>query len=326
MKRIMVYLLPMETKYEAQAAMLANRVKKRYNHLRKRYKKQNLEVFRLYDWDIPEIRAVVDWYGGHLVVGEYSREQSTKDWLPAMGSAVANALDIPPENLHLKIRRAGIQEGTRYSRLAHKNLKIPMWERDLQFLINPSDYVDTGLFSDHRNTRQRVRQMAEGKDFLNLYCYTGAFTCYAAKGGAATTLSVDRSETAITWVKENLELNGLYGPQHTLVQQDTLDFLKQLKKKERTFDLAVVDPPSYSTTKITEKHFDIARDHPDLLNEVFQLMRPGGTLFFSTNHQSFDLKTDKLKPADIKEITDQSIPEDYENKRKKIHRCWEIKF
>jgi len=306
--------------------MLANRVKKRFKHLYKRYKKQNLEVFRLYDWDIPEIRAVVDWYAGHLVVGEYSREQSTSDWLPVMGEAVAQILDVPLGNLHLKVRKAGIQEGTRYSRIDTRNQKIPMWERDLQFLINPSDYVDTGLFSDHRNTRLRVGQMAAGKDFLNLYCYTGAFTCYAAKGGAASTLSVDRSETATTWVRENLELNKLAGPAHKQIQQDTFDFLKNEVPRGPSFDLAVVDPPSYSTTRRTEEHFDIARDHPRLLNQVFLLMRPGATLFFSTNHQNFDLKTDRLEVDRIKEITEQTLPEDYVNKRKKIHRCWEINF
>ncbi|MCG8634754.1 MAG: class I SAM-dependent methyltransferase [Desulfobacterales bacterium] len=318
----------METneKYRAQATMLANRVKKRYKHLRKKFKKQNLEVFRLYDWDIPEIRAVVDWYAGHLVVGEYSRNQSAPEWLPLMGEAVARSLNVPEANLHLKIRKAGIKEGTRYSRINHKNQKFPVWERDLRFLINPSDYVDTGLFSDHRNTRHRVREMAAGKDFLNLYCYTGAFTCYAAKGGAASTVSVDRSETAINWVKENLELNHLTGPGHTQVRMDTLDFLEEVKIENRSFDLAVVDPPSYSTTRRTEKHFDIARDYPQLLNQVFSLMRPGGTLFFSTNHQNFELKTERLDAEKITEITDQTIPEDYINKRKKIHRCWEISF
>lgn len=320
--------IPMDAneKYQGQAEMLANRVKKRFSHLRKRYKKQNLEVFRLYDWDIPEIRAVVDWYAGHLVVGEYSRKQSTPDWLPLMGEAVARALHVPGSNLHLKIRKAGIKEGARYRRINHKNQKIPVWERDLQFLVNPSDYVDTGLFSDHRNTRQRVREMAAGKDFLNLYCYTGAFTCYAAKGGAASTLSVDRSETAITWVKENMDLNELSGPFHTRVQQDVLRFLEAAAQKELGFDLAVVDPPSYSTTRNREEHFDIARDHPRLLNKVFQLMRPGATLFFSTNHQNFNLKKERLEADNITEITDQTIPEDYVTKRKKIHRCWEVRF
>ncbi len=311
-------------KVQMQAEMLANKVKKRYQHLRKRYAKQNLEVFRLYDWDIPDIRAVVDWYGGHLVIGEYSRKQSTADWLPLMGTAVANALNVPTEKLHLKIRKSGIKEGTRYKRLNNTNLKIPMWERELQFYINPSDYVDTGLFSDHRNTRARVGKMVKGKDFLNLYCYTGAFTCYAARGGARSTLSVDRSETAINWAKENLALNKLTDPRHTLVQEDTLDFLAKARWRNLSFDLAVVDPPSYSTTKVTDKHFDVAREYPALLNGVFELMRPGGTLFFSTNHQNFDMEPHRLNATDITEITDTSIPEDYLKKKKKIHRCWEI--
>ncbi len=304
--------------------MLANRVKKKYHHLRKRYARQNLEVFRLYDWDIPEIRAVVDWYAGHLVIGEYARKQSTPDWLPLMGEAVANALDVPPSRLHLKVRKAGVKEGKRYERLNHTNLMIPMKERDLQFYVNPSDYVDTGLFSDHRNTRMMVRDLSKGKAVLNLYCYTGAFTCYAVKGGAVRTVSVDRSKTAVKWVKQNLELNGLSGPEHRVIQKDTLDFLARAGNEFSNFDLAVVDPPSYSTTRTAGKHFDIARDHVDMLNLAFQRMKPGGLVFFSTNHQSFELKENQLKASQFEEITDTTIPEDYVSNRKKIHRCWRI--
>lgn len=311
-------------KDQAQAQMLANRVKKRFKHLSKRFAKQNLQVFRLYDWDIPEIRAVVDWYAGHLVVGEYTREQSTPGWLSLIGEAVAQALEVPRANLHLKIRKAGIKDGERYQRINTKNKKIPMWERDLQFLVNPSDYVDTGLFSDHRQTRMMVRKMVRGKDFLNLYCYTGAFTCYAAKGGAASSLSVDRSETAITWVKENLALNNLSAPCHTQLQRDTFDFLKKALRLKHRYDIAVVDPPSYSTTRMENKHFDIAKDYPLLLNQVFKIMRPASTVFFSTNHQSFCMAEDQLDAAEIKEITRETIPEDYVSKKKQIHRCWRI--
>ncbi len=315
-----------QKKYENQARMLANKVKKKYQHLRKRYAKQNLEVFRLYDWDIPEIRAVVDWYAGHLVIGEYSRKQSTPGWLPLMGKVVAQELNVPIKNLHLKIRKSGIKEGMRYERINHTNQKIVMCERDLKFYINPTDYVDTGLFSDHRNTRQMVREMVKGKHFLNLYCYTGAFTCYAAKGGAVRTVSVDRSETAVTWLKDNLELNGLSDSRHELVQKDTLDFLAVAQPRFQNFDIAVVDPPSYSTTRTTNQHYDLAKDHPGMLNRVFDLMNPGGTVFFSTNHQNFDLKIQALTVTDIKEITSETIPEDYQSKRKQIHRCWEMKI
>ena len=315
-----------QKKYENQAQMLANKVKKKYQHLRKRYARQNLDIFRLYDWDIPEIRAVVDWYAGHLVVGEYSRKQSMPDWLPVMGQAVARAMSVPAKNLHLKIRKSGIKDGMRYERINHTNQKIAMCERDLKFYINPSDYVDTGLFSDHRNTRQMVRQIAKGKHVLNLYCYTGAFTCYAAKGEAERTVSVDRSETAISWLKDNLELNGLSDPRHEFVQKDTLDFLAAARPRFQNFDLAVVDPPSYSTTRTTNQHYDLAKDHPGMLNRVFDLMNPGGIVFFSTNHQNFDLKTQALIVTDIKEITSSTIPEDYKSKRKQIHRCWKIKI
>ncbi len=314
----------LQKKYVDQAQMLANRVKKRFKHLRKRYAKQNLEIFRLYDWEIPEIRAVVDWYAGHIVIGEYARKQSTPKWLPIMGQAVAKAMDIPKSNLHLKVRQSGYKEGKRYERLNHTNQKIAMSERDLKFFINPSDYVDTGLFSDHRNTRQMIREIAKGNRFLNLYCYTGSFTCYAAKGGATQTVSVDRSETAIKWVKENLELNNLWNQDHTLIQRDTIKFLLDKNDNHREFDIAVVDPPSYSTTRLTNDHFDIARDHPALLNLVFDRMKSGGIVIFSTNHQNFDLKTKLLDVSSITEITSKTIPDDYINKRKKIHRCWEI--
>lgn len=314
----------LEEKYRQQGEMLANKTKKTYKHLKKRFSNQGIEVFRIYDWDIPEIRAVVDWYAGHLVVGEYTREQSRPEWLPIMGEAVAKALGVPMDKVHLKERKAGKQDGKRYERIDHTDTQIVMRERDLEFYVNPCDYVDTGLFSDHRNTRSMVRDMAQGKDFLNLYCYTGAFTCYAAKGGAATTTSVDRSDTAVNWALKNLTLNGLDAPHHQVIHMHTPEFLEKAKKEGRKFDLAVVDPPSYSTTMTTGEVFDIAKDHPWLLESVVDLMRPAGTLFFSTNHQNFTTKMRHLRVSSIEEITDQTIPEDYISKRKKIHRCWKI--
>jgi 23S rRNA (cytosine1962-C5)-methyltransferase len=304
--------------------MLANRVKKRFKHLHKRFARQQIEVFRLYDGDIPEIRAAVDWYAGHLVIAEYMRRQSVPEWLPMMAEAVARALGVPAEKVHLKNRKAGKQDGKRYERIAHTNRKIVMHERDLQFSVNPSDYVDTGLFSDHRNTRQMVREMAAGKDFLNLYCYTGTFSCYAAKGGARTTVSVDRSHTAISWARENMTLNGIPAEGNTLVQSGTRAYLEKARQTGQTFDLAVVDPPSYSTVRSGGRDFDILRDHPELLASVIEVMRPGATLFFSTNHQNFAPCMDGLAISRADEITAQTIPEDYRSKKKTIHRCWHL--
>ena len=313
-----------QARFERQAQMLANRVRKRFKHLRKRFARRNIEVFRLYDWDIPEIRAVVDWYDGHLVIGEYTRKQTVPEWLPAMGRAVAEALGVPGDKVHLKTRRAGRQGGRRYERIDHTDRKIIVNERDLRFFVNPYDFVDTGLFSDHRNTRQMVREMAAGRDFLNLYCYTAAFTCYAAKGGARTTLSVDRADTAVRWARQNLELNAIPLGSHTLVQMHVLDFLTKARAGGYTYDLAVVDPPSYSTTRVDGEQFDIARDHPRLLEAVIAVMRPGATVFFSTNHQDFQPRLSGLPLKVLEEITEKTIPEDYIRRRAPIHRCWRL--
>lgn len=310
--------------YRKQAEMLANKVRKRYQHLRRRYARNHIEVFRLYDWDIPEIRAVVDWYAGHLVIGEYTRKQSTAEWLPMMGEAVASAMDVAPENVHLKQRRAGKQDGERYGRIDTTNRMIIVSERDFRFYVNLYDYVDTGLFSDHRNTRQMVREMAQGRDFLNLYCYSGTFSCYAARGGARTTVSVDRSETAINWTRQNMELNAISGQTNTLIQSHAFDFLEKANREQQRFDLAVVDPPSFSTSRNGKHDFDIAQDHPVLLEAVIDLMRDGGTIFFSTNHQGFIPHFDTLDITGAEEITSITIPEDYVSKRKTIHRCWKI--
>ncbi len=306
--------------------MLANRVKKRYQHLRKRFAKQHIEVFRLYDWDIPEIRAVVDWYAGHLVVGEYTRKQSTPQWLPMMGAAAAQILEVPPDKLHLKERFYGQSHGRRYRRIDHTDRHIVVNEKDLKFYVNPWDYVDTGLFADHRNTRQMVRERAAGKDFLNLFCYTGSFTCYAAKGGARATISVDRSKTAIQWARRNLALNRINPAGHRLIQAHAFDYLSKARHGRQRFDLAVVDPPSFYTVRSRDDRFDIMEAHPRLLDAVVAVMRRGGTIIFSTNHQKFNPRFGALAVSNIQEITHLTIPEDYQNKRKSIHRCWKIRI
>lgn len=314
----------LEKKYRRQAVMLANRVQKRFRHLRRRFAKQRIDVFRLYDWDVPEIRAVVDWYGGHLVVGEYTRRQSTPEWLPMMGAAVAEALEVPMKQLHLKERYYGKSNGRRYQRIDHTETLIALSERDLQFYVNPCDYVDTGLFADHRNTRMMVRDASAGKDFLNLFCYTGSFTCYAAKGGARSTVSVDRSKTAIAWARKNMVLNGIPTEGHQFIQAHVFDFLTAAGQRRQRFDLAVVDPPSFYTVRTRNDHFDIAEAHPRLLNRVIDLMRHGGVIYFSTNHQDFIARMELLKAGSVEEITAQTIPEDYVSNRKTIHRCWRI--
>lgn len=345
------FVAPEKTKHHAE--ILANRVRNRFRHLSRRFKRENIDCFRLYDWDIPEVRAVVDWYAGHVVVAEYERLQTGPDWLPQMAKAVAQVLGVPPEKTHTRRRRTNTKEGPRYGgalwgeiptetpsisdlkigtfrrrdKIDFKKERFKVRERDLSFWVNLDDFLDTGLFSDHRDTRVIVKKLAAGKNFLNLYAYTGAFTCAAAAGGAGTTVSVDRSLNYINWAKDNLELNGLWGPQHTLVQSDVNKFLAQTQRERRRFTLAFVDPPSFFSArggKYLEigTTFDINRDHPELLRNVLKVMAPGSTVFFSTNHQRFEPRLEGLPVKDLIELTPKTIPEDYRNRR--VHRCWRM--
>ena len=304
------------------AEILSNRVRNRYRHLSKRFKRQNIDCFRLYDWDIPEVRAVVDWYAGQLVVAEYERLQTGPDWLPAMAKAVAQILNVAPGNVHIKRRHTGTAGKPRYKKMSSGAKRLEVKERDLKFWVNLDDYLDTGLFSDHRDTRVILRELAKGKDFLNLFAYTGSFTCAAAAGGAKTTVTVDRNGDYIKWAKDNLELNGLGGPQHTFVQSDVGKYLERFEKTGQKFSLALVDPPSFYQDKQRYRSFDINRDHPQLIREVLNVMAPGGTVFFSTNHQRFEPQLEGLPVKDLKELTPKTIPEDYRNRR--IHRSWQM--
>ena len=347
------FVTPEKTKHHAE--ILSNRVRKRFRHLSRRFKRENIDCFRLYDWDIPEVRAVVDWYAGHIVVAEYERLQTGPDWLPQMAAAVAQALGVPAEKTHTRRRRTNTKEGPRYGGARQEGIptatpsisdlktgtfrrlekidfrkdRFKVRERDLQFWVNLDDFLDTGLFSDHRDTRVIIRKLAAGKDFLNLYAYTGAFTCAAAAGGAKTTVSVDRSLNYINWTKDNLELNGLWpvtspgqGPRHTLAQSDVAKFLARARRERRRFTLALVDPPSFFNDQNNNVSFDINEDHPELLRNVLKVMAPGSLVFFSTNHQRFEPRFDGLPIKDLIELTPKTIPEDYHNRR--VHRCWQM--
>jgi len=316
------YMTPEKLEYHAR--LLSNRIRKRFRHLSKRFRKQNIDCFRLYDWDIVEIRAVIDWYKGHAVIAEYERTQTGPLWLPRMARAVAETLNIPQKHVHQRIRRTRTKDDSpRYTRLGRSNKGFMVNERDLKFWVNVDDYLDTGLFSDHRDTRMMIRDMAKGQDFLNLYAYTGTFTCAAAAGGAQSTVTVDRSASYLNWAKKNMKLNGLPGPQHGFIKSDTSFFLERAASKKKRFSLCFVDPPSFSGDKMRDKGFDVNRDHPQLLKDVLKIMKPGGIVFFSTNHQRFQPKFDGLYVNDLAEITSQTIPEDYRNKQ--IHRLWRMR-
>lgn len=305
------------------AEMLANRVRKTFRRLKPSFDRRRIEAFRLYDRDIPEVRAVVDWYAGHAVLGEYERAQTGGGvYREALARAVAGALDLPPERVHVKARRTRPAAGERYQRLARGEQRLEVREGDLRFWVNLDDYLDTGLFADHRETRTLVRKASAGATFLNLFAYTGTFTCAAALGGAAATTSVDASASYLAWARDNLELNlGRAGlERHELVRDDARAFLGRAAREARRYTLCVVDPPSFSTRDAGS--FDVQRDHPALLAQALRVLAPGGVLWFSTNHQRFAPRLDGLPAASVEETTARTVPPDYRNRQ--AHRSFRL--
>lgn len=315
---------------ERQAEMLANRLRKNQRRLRSWARRESIGCYRLYDRDIPELPLVVDWYEGRLHVAEFARagspgeedEASHEAWLAALVGRAAAALDVAPENVFLKRRER--QRGLRqYERFSGVGARYVVREGGLSFIVNLSDYLDTGLFLDHRTTRQLVRAEAQGRRFLNLFAYTGAFTVHAAAGGASATTSVDLSATYLDWAGENLRLNGFSGREHRLVQADVLTFLEEEAQSGRRYDLVMLDPPTFSNSKRMRGVLDIQRHHPLLLEGALGVTAAGGLVFFSTNFRKFHIQIDRLdRVAQCEEITAQTIPPDFRDR--KVHRCWRI--
>ncbi len=308
-----------------QAEEFANRLRKRARHLRRWPTKRGITCYRLYERDIPEVPLVVDHYEDALHIAEFERPHARTaaehaDWLDHMVRTAGEVLEVSRENIFIK-HRARQRGSEQYTRFARSESTRVVHEGGLKFLVNLSDYLDTGLFLDHRITRSMVREAAIGTRFLNLFSYTGAFSVYAAAGGAVSTTSVDLSANYLDWAQENMKLNGFDGDNHRGICGDVDDFLSSLNSDEK-FDLAVVDPPTFSNSKQLETDWDIQRDHTQLLRKVFEHMAPGGVIIFSTNSRRF--KFDELAYPDvaIHEISRQTVPEDFRNKR--IHRCWRM--
>lgn len=304
-------------------SMLVNRVKKILKHIKPKFERQNTGAFRLYDWDIPEIRAVVDWYEGSIVLGEYVREQ-TEDgvWVEAMADALADGLGLAREDIHIRRRTTRPKDGDRYQRLERSNQRITVRENGLKFLVNLQDYLDVGLFLDHRNTRSLVRDLAKGKSFLNLFAYTGSFTVYAAAGEASSTTTVDLSGRYLDWARDNLKANDLADSgKHEFVPAETREFLVKARHQKQTWDLIMLDPPSFSTREGMSP-FDVQLDHRELVEDCLHVLAPGGVLFFSTNHQRFEPDLDGLPVKSCTEISAKVLPLDF--KERTPHRLFRI--
>ena len=311
------------------AQMLKNRVEKNFRHLRKRAEREGIACWRVYDADLPEYSAAIDLYrtlhaGDHLHIQEYQApasvdENLARTRLREIVRVAGEALGVPRENVAVKTRRRG-KGGEKYGRMDERGEFLEVAEGGLKFLVNLNDYLDTGLFLDHRPLRSRIRELSRGKRFLNLFCYTGSVSVYAAAGGAVETTSVDLSQTYLDWAAQNLALNGFDSAQHKLTWADVLGYLQT---HSAMYDLMFVDPPTFSNSKRAED-FDVQRDHVRLLTLCSERLLSGGLILFSNNFRRFKLDAQALPGLAIRDISPSTIPFDFE-RNTRIHQAWELR-
>ena len=306
----------------------ANRLQKNSKKIEKWAKQQGINAYRLYDADLPEYNVAVDRYLDHIVVQEYAApknidENKARQRLLDAVTATLAVTGVETNKLVLKVRQK--QKGTnQYEKLANKGDYFYVEEYGAKLWVNLTDYLDTGLFLDHRLTRKMLGEMAQGKDFLNLFAYTGSATVHAALGGAKSTTTVDMSNTYLNWAEQNLILNDIEGKQHKLIQSDCLQWLE---KCDRQFGLIFVDPPTFSNSKRMENSWDVQRDHIQLFTHLKRILRPNGTIVFSNNKQKFKMDFDGIANLGLSavEISAKTLPLDFE-RNKHIHNCWLVTF
>ncbi|MDV5141236.1 MULTISPECIES: bifunctional 23S rRNA (guanine(2069)-N(7))-methyltransferase RlmK/23S rRNA (guanine(2445)-N(2))-methyltransferase RlmL [Yersiniaceae] len=302
----------------------ANRLRKNLRKLEKWAKQQGIECYRLYDADLPEYNVAVDRYGSKVVVQEYAPPktvdaQKARQRLFDVINATLSVLDLPSNQLVLKTRER--QKGkNQYEKLAQKGEFLLVQEFNAKLWVNLTDYLDTGLFLDHRIARRMLGEMSKGKDFLNLFAYTGTASVHAGLGGARSTTTVDMSRTYLEWAEKNLRVNGLTGRQHRLIQADCLSWLSEANEQ---FDVIFIDPPTFSNSKRMADSFDVQRDHLALMKHLTRLLRRNGTIMFSNNKRGFQMDVAGLAELGLvaKEITAQTQSQDFARNRQ-IHNCW----
>jgi 23S rRNA (guanine2445-N2)-methyltransferase / 23S rRNA (guanine2069-N7)-methyltransferase len=315
------------------AQMFANRLRKNIKSSLDWAKRESVDCFRIYDADMPEYAFAVDQYGDGgdnrwVVVQEYAppktiEPQAARQRRNEALAVIPHELGIARERMFVRERRQQ-KDGAQYEKLDHEREFELVREQPYRFAVNFTDYLDTGLFLDHRLTRRYIGELAAGKRFLNLFAYTGTATVYAAGGGAASSTTVDMSRTYVDWAKRNLALNDLAGPQHGFVQADCIAWLKEQQDKARRWDLIFVDPPTHSRSKRMTGDFDVQRDHVQLLNWVAALLAPGGTIVFSNNYTRFRLDRDGLAAFEIDDVTRNTMPRDFE-RNPRIHVCYVLR-
>lgn len=308
------------------AQMFANRIRKNRKRLASWVKRESVEAYRLYDADMPEYAVAVDIYGEAVHVAEYRAPkevdpEAAQRRLEEVRAALPVALDVPPERIVYKQRQR--QRGaSQYEKRDSRGEFTSVNEGQAKLLVNLHDYLDTGLFLDHRPLRLRIAAEAKGKHFLNLFCYTGAATVHAALGGASRTTSVDMSNTYLDWLRKNLAHNGLGESAHSRVRANCLEWLLQDRGE---YDLILLDPPSFSNSKSMADTFDVQRDHAPLVRATMARLAPGGVLYFSNNRRGFKLDSSLTGDFECEDITRSTLDPDFQ-RNQRIHCCWKITY
>jgi 23S rRNA (guanine2445-N2)-methyltransferase / 23S rRNA (guanine2069-N7)-methyltransferase len=315
------------------SSMFANRLRKNYSKLGGWARRSEVACFRVYDADMPEYAFAIDVYGNDerwACVQEYAAPltiapEAARARRDEALAVIPQVLGIPPERMALRVRRRQ-KAGEQYQKLDAEAQFHVVREGRYRFLVNFTDYLDTGLFLDHRITRARLGAWADGKRFLNLFAYTGAATVHAVGGGAVASTTVDMSKTYLDWAWRNLELNGLRSPKHEFIQADCLAWLEAQSQQLRPpeYDLVFIDPPTHSRSKRMQREFDVQLDHGWLLGTAARLLAPGGTIVFSSNFQKFKLDDATLEQFEAEDITRATIPEDFA-RNPKIHVCYVLR-
>ncbi|MDG2046806.1 MAG: bifunctional 23S rRNA (guanine(2069)-N(7))-methyltransferase RlmK/23S rRNA (guanine(2445)-N(2))-methyltransferase RlmL [Halioglobus sp.] len=306
------------------AKMFANRVVKNRKRLSSWVKREKIDCYRVYDADMPEYSVAVDIYGEHVHVAEYLAPknvsvESAERRLDEIRSALPEALGVAAGKIFYK-QRSRQRGAEQYTKQDSQGEFLTVTEGQAKLLVNLSDYLDTGLFLDHRPLRLRIAQEAAQKDFLNLFCYTGSATIHAALGGAQSTTSIDLSKTYLTWLGKNLAANQLDARCNLVIREDCQSWLTRARDH---YDLILLDPPSFSNSKAMSESFDVQRDHPQLVRLAMGVLREDGTLYFSNNRRGFILDPTLHDDFLCEEITLKTLPPDYQRKRK-MHCCWLI--
>lgn len=298
--------------------MFRNRLTKVFRHLQKQAKKQGVSCYRVYDHDLPEYPLCIEFYDNKLYVAEYKRRHNMTDeehdqWMEESLDTICDILGMDKEAIFLKLRQRKPGRLGQYQKLDSIQHEFVVEENGLKFIVNLSDYLDTGLFLDHRLTRQRVRAEAKDKKVLNLFAYTGSFSVYAAAGGARSVTTVDLSKTYLNWAEKNMSLNGFTDlNKYKFIHADVLQYLDELPPGD--LDLIIMDPPTFSNSKRMEDFLDIQRDHVAMINKCIAALKPGGVLYFSTNFRKFVLDKENINAISIRDITRATTPFDFEGK------------